>query len=405
MTRIDKYGFGEYRKLFWEGTGWQEGYQAVKGGSTRKLLDDWTKAGGKLDTEITDPIRRGEFFKLAKEWKGIAKTNKALMDGYYGEYKAIIDKFGMESIEGQAALINYAQQTSKLMRDLDSLTNLDFPEYWVKEEAAGLYNLGIKDAKTGIIVPITGDSTNVTAVMQKFERDGTWANWGANAPAGPEKIFEATADGRLRLYAPDPTGKFLGSYTVEDVEKHFSRYQDKMVQLENGEFIKLDSTTLGHIVKSGTPTGEIRIYELGWKPVLDITPEDWAARFTRFRVRNRLANQMDYHTSRLYNALIEKGWAGQNRRYLSLMDKALAQEEDVLKSYFSLKGGAKWTVMPYVYWGLKRGIGFDGLSAYQLPDSWRAAQLSLGETSLYNDAFVDFFANAEQEGSLRYKEP
>ncbi|MDD5163657.1 MAG: hypothetical protein PHD95_05630 [Candidatus ainarchaeum sp.] len=401
-ARIDKFGFGEYRKILWEGTGWQEGYQMIKGGSTRRLLDDWLKAGGKLDTEITDPVRRGEFFKLIKEWRSFAKTNSALIDDYSGEYAKIVEKYGMDSIEGKSALIDYGQKTSRLMRDMDRVTRLDYPEFWAKDEAAGIYNMAVKDAKTGTMITLTEDSANINGIMAKFERDGTWANWEASPPGGDyARIFETTPDGFLKMYKPDPTGKFLGSYTVEDVEKHFSRFQDKMIQLENGEFIKLDSTSVGHILKSGTPTGEIRVYDLGWKPEIDMTPEDWAARFTRYRVKSRIMGNMNLHADRLYNALIEKGWAGQNRRYLSLLDKAMAQEEEILKSYFSLKGGTKWTVMPFVYWGLKRGVGFEGLSAYQLPDSWRAAQLSLGETKLYNDAFMDFFANeGSDEGDL-----
>ncbi|MDD5148661.1 MAG: hypothetical protein PHH08_04325, partial [Candidatus ainarchaeum sp.] len=401
LTRVDKYGFGEYRKLFWEGSGWQEGYSAVKGGGTRRLLDEWLKAGGKLDTEITDPVRRGEFFKLVKDWKGVAKTHGALVQGYYDDYAKVLNKYGMGTAEEQAALVEYAQKTSKAMRDIDSLMSLDFPEFWVKDEAAGLWKYGIKDAKTGTVVAVTGDSSNITAVMQKFEKDGHWANWATSHPAGPERIFEATDEGFLRLYEPDPTGNFLGSYTIEDVQKHFSRFQDKMVQLETGDYVKLDEVNLGKLLKSGTPTGEVRLYDLGWKPALDITPEDWAARFTRYRVRNRLVGQLNNHTTRLYNALVEKGWAGQNRRYLSLLDKAASQEDEILKSYFSIKGGAKWTVMPYIYWGLKRGVGFEGLSAYQLPDSWTAAKLYLGETNLYNDAFIEFFANSgSDEGDL-----
>jgi hypothetical protein len=402
MTRIDKYGFGEYRKLLWEGSGWQEGYAMIKGGSTRRLLDDWLKAGGKIDTEITDPVRRGEFFKLVKDWRGVAKTNYALVEGHYNDYQKIIDKYGMESIEGRSALIDYAQKTSRVMREMDSSMKLDYPEFWVKDEAAGLYNLAVKDAKTGTMITLTGDSANVGGIMQKFEKDGTWANWGSAAPGGPERIFETTQEGFLKMYKPDPAGNFLGSYTIEDLQKHFSRFQDKMVQLEDGKFIKLDDTSMKHILSTGSSTGEIRVYDLGWKSAPDMTPEDWAARFTRYRVRNRVLGNMNVHTDRLYNALIEKGWAGQNRRYLSLIDKAFAQEEEILKSYFgSIKGAAKWTVMPFVYWGAKRGLGFEGLSAYQLPDSWTSAQVSLGETKLYDDAFMDFFANeGSDEGDL-----
>ena len=50
----------------------------------------------------------------------------------------------------------------------------------------------------------------------------------------------------------------------------------------------------------------------------------------------------------------------------------MKEEEFVFKKYATtVKGAAEWTVKPYVYWGAKRGFGFDELSAYMLPENWR----------------------------------
>ncbi|MBN1941226.1 MAG: hypothetical protein JW772_03530, partial [Candidatus Diapherotrites archaeon] len=397
-TRTDKFGFGDYRKALWEGSGWQSGYSAIKGGGTRKLLDDWLKAGGKLESEITDPVRRGEFFKVVKEWRSVARTHASLQDEAFNAYKSVVSRYGHGSAEEIAARIQYAQKNTKLMKELDNIMHLDFPEFWAKEPVAGLFNKGMRETTTGQIIKISEDSSNISEVMRKFETDAHFGDWGGYVQSRgghPGRLFESTDDGFLQLYKPTPKGSAT-SVPFEDLQKNFSQFQDKMVVLDDGTELMLDAVSINHIKENAAPSGMVKVYNAGWEKAEAVTPEDWASRFTRFRVNNRMSRQLRNHVERLYNGVIEKGWAGQNRRYLSLLDKAMSQEEEIIKSYFSLKGGAKWTVLPYAYWGAKQGFGFEGLSAYQLPDTWTSAVVTMGESDLYDDAFIDFFAN---EGS------
>ncbi len=94
------------------------------------------------------------------------------------------------------------------------------------------------------------------------------------------------------------------------------------------------------------------------------------------------------------DALKERNWV--SRRYWSALDKLAAQEDELVRSYFTVKGGAKWTVLPYGYWWAKKGFGIEGISQYELPDTWHKLKLTIGEQNIFDYAYVDFFAN---EGS------
>lgn len=55
----------------------------------------------------------------------------------------------------------------------------------------------------------------------------------------------------------------------------------------------------------------------------------------------------------------------------------------------------RYQVMPVAYWAFKRGLFTGKFSAYALPQSWLKLELSHGTETVYDDAFVDFFANKE----------
>jgi hypothetical protein len=106
--------------------------------------------------------------------------------------------------------------------------------------------------------------------------------------------------------------------------------------------------------------------------------------------------------SDLRNTLIENNFA--SRRYTSWLDKQFAQESELLYKYFSspISVGGKLTALPFVYWWQKKGFGFDEISFYRLPDTWKTVEVEPGKEDVfedkftYDDAYIDFFAN---EGS------
>jgi len=390
ITQVDKYGFGPEWAKMTENADWDSGYLMIKGGSARKMVGDWGKPGGFFDS-ITDPVRKGEFFKISRELNSVAKTNKAIFNQALESYQKTVSRFGAGSVEAVAAKIEYARTNARMMKWMDDMFSLDAPEWWVRDQFAGLYDVGVKPMSSQVVQPLTGDSKHIHKILEKYVNDGGFA--------GGE--YETTADGLLKLYKISPKGEFIGETAVEDLQKNFSRFVDKAVITERGEVIQINSTTLDYIVKETPGHGTVKVYKANWEAVDPETPERFAGRLTHARVSGRLGSSFPDNTQRIYDALVERNFAGKSRRYYSLLDKAMAQEDEILKSYFSVKGGLKWTIMPYLYWEGKRGFGFEGMSAYQLPDTWNSVEMYTGDHPIFSNSFIDFFANeGSDEGDI-----
>lgn len=391
VTRADKYGFGDAWTKGIEGTGnWDSGYSFIKGGSFRKMLNDWSKPGGYLDT-IDDPIRRGEFFKQIKDLRTYAHTNKASYDFYSKKLKDAVTKFGDDSAEAKAAYMALAKNNADTMLKADDrFLRLDASELWAKEEATGLYNVAVQQKGLDNFIPLNGDSKHIGIIQRGFIKD----SWGSSSFP-----YKTTDEGFLKIYKLSPKGKLIDEVPVEDLQKNFSRFVDKAAMTERGELIKIDNASVGWLMgESGT--GKVKIYNADWVPIDPDTPEMYARRLNSAR-GDRISTTFSGNMDRLYNTLVEKNFAGQSRRYYNILDKAFSQEQEILKSYFSLKGGAKWTVMPFLYWQGKRGFGFEGLSAFQLPDTWQSIELYTEDEKIFDDAFMDILAqHGSDEGEI-----
>lgn len=390
VIRNDKYGFGKAWTKGIENADWDSGYAFAKGGSMRKALNEWTEAGGYLD-EMTDPVMRGEFFKQISDLRGYAHANKAVYSNSQSLYDDAIRQFGGGSPEARAALIDHAKTSAKLQLLADgSHLKLDAPELWLHEDLTGLYNMAVKQKGIEQFVPLSGDSKHIATIQKGFIND-SWAD--------PSFLYNTTPEGFMQFYKLSPTGEFIDNVAVDDLRKGFGRYVDKMAQTERGDFIKIDGSTIDFIAKE-SPTGKVKIYTTNWVPADPETPEMFAKRLTHGRAQ-RISSTMPDNLDRLYNTLVERNFSGQNRRYLNILDKAFAQEQEILKSYFSIKGGAKWTIMPFLYWQGKRGFGFEGISAFQLPNEWKEVEVYTGDEQIFDEAFIDIFAqHGSDEGEI-----
>ncbi len=399
VTRTDKYGFGDAWTKGIESTGdWDSGYAFIKGGSFRKNMNEWSKPGGYLD-EMTDPIQRGEFFKQISDLRAYAHTNKAIWQQKADAYKAIVNSAsgGASSPQAKAALLDWGATNADLMLKADGkILRLDATELWAKEEVTGLYTNALKYKDTGGFVNIVGDSKPIAKVQGGFIKTvkGESDGWGDDA-------FEFATQGKmLEIYRVDKTGELLDTVPVEDLQKGFSRYVKKAAMTEKGELIEINESTIPYIMKE-SPTGKVDIYTSNWKLDHLESPEMYAKRLVDLR-SDRIMNTMSLNMDRLYNTLIEKNFAGQSRKYYSLLDKAFAHEQELIKSYLgSVRGALEWTLKPYLYWGGKRAFGFEGLSAFMLPDSWQEVELYTEDETIFDDAFIDVFAqHGSDEGEI-----
>jgi len=391
MTRTDKYGFGDAWTKGIEQTDWDSGYAFVKGGSWRKSVNEWTKQGGYLD-EMTDPVTRGEFFKQIRDLRGYAHSNKAVWTQANDSYQNAIKAFGRNSPEARSELIKFAKVNGGLLDAADQpYLRLDAIELWLHEDYPGLYNAAVKaKGVPDMYIPLSKDSKPIGQVVGGFV-DGKWG--------AVDYPWETTQEGFMQFYKISDNSTYLETVPVDDLRKNFSMYVDKAAQTAKGDFVKIDGSSVDYIARE-TAAGNVKIFKPDWAPLDPETPEMFAERLISTR-SNRISKSMPQNLDRLYDNLVERGFAGQSRRYYSILDKAFAHEQDLLKSYFSIKGGAKWTLMPFLYWEGKRGFGFEGLSAFMLPDSWKEIEMSSDDEEIFDDAFIDVFAqHGSDEGEI-----
>jgi hypothetical protein len=387
--RWNEAGLGPIRNKLIENTEWEGGYTLIKSGSFRTWRDELLKKGGILE-EITDPAARGAFFKNIRDLRGWALARKAVYDQHETAYQKIAREFGEGSAQEVGARVDFGRSVAKMMNDFDNDVSLDFPEWWMRDETAGIYNKFLYQKGTQKFVNISADSLHTQKVLSDFADNGNWASY-ATDPVG----YSASASGNLHMFQLRDDGRLIDSIAVQDLEKGFARFKDKAVRLDDtGELLLLDEANLPYI--KANASGNVKVYEadLDLSKPIEVTPLDWTNKILHIRTKANLISKPVRNMDTIYNDLIGKDVAGLGRRYTSALDKAFAHEENILKSYFSLRGGAKLTAQPYLYWYAKRGfVNQEGVSAFQLPDSWHEIIVD-GERpeDLYSNAYIDFFA-------------
>jgi len=384
------------------------GYSLLKSGGFEAWLGKALAPDGHLG-KITDFKARGEIFKSIKDMRSYARAAEITQEKSKAKFSDIlkqqtdIDPRNLAVHAGGrgarnhpdvvAAKLEYAQEVARNFDVYDDVLNFDVPDWFAKHPQAGFYDLGVYDETTQRVASYYIDSKPIKHTMRKFSDDGHWANMG-NDPNRYRGAVYQTVDGgpNLQLYKV----KLVGSAKPElvgfkDLEANITNLRESFVRLDNGDIIQLDKATLPFI-KDHT-TGAIEVFSAAdaqWVKHKALTPNDFAEHMLNPRVQSATTN-FKYNTEKLYKDLSSRNWG--DPRFTSLLNKAMMQEEELIKKYFSIKGAAKWTVAPYVYWYAKRGFNIEEMSAYQLPDTWHDLAFTLDEEAIYDDAYVDFFAN------------
>lgn len=387
-------GIAELKSELFENKGWTSGYGLVKGGAFRRFWTDKAVAkGGLLDQAAKDPKLQEELFSFVKNIRGFTKAQRALYFSSSADYDKVLTKYGYGSAQEVAARIDHARDVAGLMKNWDDAFDLDMLELFSRDYSPGLYPYFVQ-TPDGTFQWLAGDSIYIRSIIKKFQRDGHWGgSWGSVADQAIK-----TKGRNVVFYQPKATEK-IADIGPGDLDTLMSKYKEKFIELDTGTILPINEMTIPFIKEN--ITGPAAVYDTVWAPTFELTPEDFATRL--LNQRNILTNfiMSNKNADIMYNSLVDRGFA--RRNYFNLLDRAMTRQQELLKDYFSLRGGLKWTAYTYAFWWGKRaeipGVGFlEGdlskkLSAYQLPEEWIQIMWPLGNTDLYNDAFIEFFAN------------
>ncbi len=394
---IDRHGLGDFFRALTQSTD-KGAYQLLETTSFDGWISKQLSPGGMLEDIGKDYVKRAEFVKAINRMRGFANASEAMRSAAAKKFDLAVGaaKKAPNNLAAGAAYdrakIEYAQSLSDTVLKYNSLLKIDWPSYWSKHYASGLRYVSVYDESAAMYRMFYDDSKNLNYTLQKFSKDGHFGNWN---PADYDNIaFKAGKENAqaLQLYKASPRGGEEMQVTMTDLVTGIKKGDFQEYFAKVGEdFIPVKKETLGLIEERAA--GNVPLYRGGWEPYQELTPEAWASQMTEPRTLSRIKS-IKGNTNHIYDVVTEKGWS--SRRYTSLLDKAFAEEDALIKSYFSLKGGAKWTAVPFGYWWFKRGLGIEDLSFYQLPDTWMDLEFTAGSEAVYGDAYIDFFAN---EGS------
>jgi len=351
--------------LFEPRGGWDAGYLLTKGTSFRGwFAKDFQQ---QLAQIAKDSKTKKALYQIVKDLHEFSRAQGNVFVQAQKKYAEVVAKYGLGSAEEQAARIEFGKAAVRAARGYDEL-RIDIPEWLIqKDKAANLYKYA--------------------ALEKKFLADGSFANFAE---------YETKGDAVVLYKAVKAPGSTEHNIKTSDLTRFKTQYLDKAVTTEAGETIPIDDVTKDFLASEFT-VGKMVDYT--FEPAQLLTPYDFARKYTTGRAYSTVYWEPVRNTQAMLDAIVSKGYM--SRSYANILDKALAEQDKLLKDYFSLKGGPKWTAYGYGYDWLKRGFGAEEFSAYQLPEEYKQLKWYHGNDKLYADAFIDFFANAgSDDGDL-----
>ena len=383
---VKEYGLGpEMTKL----TVGQKMFSAGAAGYTDELL-----AAGSAIQKYT-PQQKAKFYEAIEHLSQYTKISNIGIQEAAAKRSADL----LAGIPKATADIEYARTLSKHMVDWDDVTFLDFPK-WLKEQDALVNFNGYGFRRQGLsgndaIVEIsTAPSFNMKAMLQEFS-DNPGGGW-RSTDWGRQVSFDVNPDGSLKLFKLKPSKTVQSGVSVDDLRKHVASFGEGTysVRLPTGDVMPLNQQSIESIVSNPALGGNVDIVSSAWSEEGALTAADFAERLSSPRIGGRV-NVAEINLKDIEFGLREQGFP--ERKAFSLLDAQYAREANMVKDYFKKPisvGLYKGTAMPFMYWNLKRGFGFEEYSAYMLPDSWTTLTVVQGVDQIYNDSYIDFFANA-----------
>ncbi len=386
--------------------GWDEFWQSMTTGNsadgtgyplakTEEFLNWWAKQDHFIEG-IKGAEKKAEFIRLLKDLRTFARVQHYQLNKATVRYKGIIDSLGgetanvLEHPHAKQAIREYGQSLGKFIGNYDDYIGLDLPDWFVRNPNVGLYDKGLFSVNTNDVRDLFSDHRLTRVVLDKFVDTGSWKNF-ENEFHLYNGAFKTDGQGNLLFYSFDPASATdYRALSYSNLGPAAKNTNNIFARLDNGEIMRYTPASAKFI--QSKVGGNAQLVQGNWKQIGVLTPEELTMRIANPRIRGNF-NKIQGNVDTMLKDLYEKKWV--SRRYWNALDKLMAEEDEIIRTYFTVKGGAKWTVYPFGYWWLKKGADQEGFSFYQLPDDWSTIFFSLGdEKEVYDYSYVDFFANA-----------
>ncbi len=401
---ITKHGIGDYFTEFTVGgkafSSGAQGYVDALLGKNSPLWD-------------LTPEQKKAFFRALDDVRAYSRVSKLKLDAAKEAFKA---KEAAARAAGRGVspddTIQYSREVAKIITDWDDNAFLDFPA-WIQKnhELTGLQGFAVKRSGfpegMGYVDVTSAQPFNFTnGILKPFSETGGWeAHAGATTQFGyafelTDTVSEATGRHGLQLFKAQPSSVVARNASVTDLTEYVAKLGDTLytVNIPGHGQMPLNAATVDFIKNSPGVLGNVDIYASTYAPAAELFPEDFANIILNDRIVGRTGTaHVNY--SNLYTGLKQKP-EFVSRRSLSELDYFFSKEGEIIRDYFTLRANKpsfyKATLGPAVAWNFKSGLGSEKWSAYMLPDSWTTMTVSQGVDEIYNNSFIDFFAN---EGS------
>ena len=393
QSKVDKYGWRDYWQSMVDGSSDGSGYALSK---TTEFQDWWGKMGAKGGwlEQIKTADERSAFISMLKDMRSVNRAAQARTVEVEQAWTLAKETLGPDNPVTRQKYIEFGQEVGRWSDEvIDGVFGLDHPEWIVRHPNLGLYNKGvlqIREDGTSEVVDLFTEHRNFQRILSKFHKSGTFRNF-ENERELFQSVYQTRGDDLVLYVFDQTTAQNYRGLSYSNLERAATNRRNTFALTDYGEQIIYNKASFPMI--QSRIGGNAQLFEGSWREAGVLTPESMVDRLTNARTFSNMKVSND-NIQQMLDTVQEKNWV--SRRYWNSLDKLIAQEDELVRSYFTIKGGVKWTTLPFGYWWAKKGFGVEGISQYQLPDTWHDLKFTIGTESVYNYSYIDFFAN---EGS------
>ncbi|MCR4368659.1 MAG: hypothetical protein NUV67_02005, partial [archaeon] len=365
-ARIDRNGWRDWYQQMVTGHSDGSGYYLMQ---TEGFQNWWGKAQGKggFLENIKTAQERAELVRLFKDMRSVLRAGKARNDDARQAFELAKETFGLDNAVTRQKYIEYGRDTVNYMdKTFDEMLGADYIEWITRHPNAGFYNKGVLQVRPdggSEVINLFHEHRNVQRILRKFADDGTFRGF-ENDIGKYGSAYQSQGDDLVYYVFDRQNAENYRGLSYSNLERAATNQRDTFAATDYGEYIPYTTQSVPFI--QNRIGSNPQLFQGNWTQAGALTPAQITAMITNARTGPTANMKFGViNTQTMIDTLQERNWV--SRRYWNALDKLLAQEDELIRSYFTIKGGAKWTALPYGYWWAKRGFGVEGISLYQLP--------------------------------------